>query len=145
MDRHATHDARALPFPPAPIFAVLADIENWNSWWPSEVRFRIVQLAPNLVGSKLEVKVLDRKFYAEVARVEPGKSIAWALRAAPYSGTGTWTLEQDEDRTLVTYASDLPPHPWIEGHFSDRKEFAAKHTSVIRRALTMLERRLGQA
>ena len=41
MRRFQTDDARLLEFPPSHVFRRLSDFEDYNRWWPREVRFRM--------------------------------------------------------------------------------------------------------
>ena len=145
MRRFRTEDIRLLECPPAPVFRVLADFEGYNRWWPKEVRFRVVQLIPALISSKLEVLVAKRSFFAEVTKFEEGKNLHWAFRSGLYKGQGTWTLEEEEGNTRLRYVSDLPVHPsLIAEHFLNAKDFSARHGRVVRKAFDGLEKRLGE-
>lgn len=145
MRRFQTDDARLLEFPPSQVFRRLADFEDYNRWWPKEVRFRVVQLVAALIGSKLEVLVDKRSFYAEVVSFQEGKKLQWVFRSGLYKGQGTWTLEEEEGHTRLRYVSDLPVHPsLIAEHFLNAKDFAARHGRVIRKAFGGLEKRLEE-
>ena len=145
MRRFRTDDLRVLEHPPSAVFRALSDLEGYNRWWPRDVRFRVVQLIPALIGAKLEVLAFKRSFFAEIAKTDPDKSIVWTFRSGLYRGQGTWTLQEDEGRTRLRYVSDLPVHPSIlEEHFADAKAFAGKHSKVLGRAFDGLERLLSE-
>ena len=145
MRRFQTDDARLLEFPPAHVFRRLADFEDYNRWWPKEVRFRVVQLVGGLIGSKLEVLVSKRSFYAEVVSFEEEKNLHWVYRSGLYKGQGTWTLGEEEGHTRLRYVSDLPVHPsLIAEHFLNAKDFAARHGRVLTRAFNGFEKRLEE-
>ncbi|MEK7468153.1 MAG: SRPBCC family protein [Planctomycetota bacterium] len=145
MRRFQTDDARLLEFPPARVFRCLADFEDYNRWWPRDVRFRVVQLIPALIGTKLEVLVAKRSFYAEVVKFEEQKSLHWVYRSGFYKGQGTWTLEEIDGHTRLRYVSDLPVHPsLIAEHFLNAKDFAARHARVLNKAFSGFEKRLEE-
>lgn len=146
MRRYSTDDVHLFENrAPAAVFRLLADLESYNRWFPKEVRFRVVQLLPALVGSKLEVLVAKRSFYAEVLSFEQPKSIDWAFRSGLYKGQGKWVLEEAESDTKVHYTSDLPVHPsLIAEHFMNAKDFAARHAQVLKKAFDALEKRLEE-
>ncbi|MCE9583467.1 MAG: SRPBCC family protein [Planctomycetes bacterium] len=146
MRRYTTDDSRLIENrSPAAVFRVLADFESYNRWFPREVRFRILQLIPGLVASKLEVLIAKHRFTAEVVRYEAGKSMEWAFRSELYAGQGRWSLEEIEADTRLSYKSDLPVHPsLIAEHFLNAKDFAAKHAAVMRKAFVGLEKYLEE-
>jgi len=126
------HDAPRTPFPPAPMFAVLADIETGILCRRRSASHRPARA--NLVGSKLEVKVLDRKFYAESLASSRG-SRSRGRCGGNRTPERDWTLEQDEEPDARDVRQRPAAAPLDRGPISpERKEFAAKHTSVIRRA-----------
>lgn len=146
MRRYSTDDFHLFENrKPAAIFRFLADFESYNRWFPKDVRFRVVQLIPALIGSKLEVLVAKRSFYAEVVTFEQPKSIEWVFRSGLYKGQGKWVLEEVEADTKVKYISDLPVHPsLIAEHFLNSRDFAARHATVLRKAFEGLEKRLEE-
>jgi ribosome-associated toxin RatA of RatAB toxin-antitoxin module len=145
MRRFQTDDARLLEFPPPHVFRRLSDFEDYNRWWPKEVRFRIVQLVSDLIGSKLEVLVAKRSFYAEVVKFEDQKSLQWVYRSGLYKGQGTWSLAEEDGFTRLRYVSDLPVHPsLIAEHFLNAKDFALRHGKVMKKAFDGFEKRLEE-
>lgn len=147
MRRYTTEDIHLFEErKPSEVFRYLTDLESFNRWWPKEVRFRVLQLVPALIGSKVEVHLGKRSFSAEIMSFEENKSVEWAYRSGLYKGRGHWALEEDEGDVRVKYTSDLPVHPsLIAEHFLNSRDFAAKHAKVLRRAFEGLQKRLEDA
>jgi uncharacterized protein YndB with AHSA1/START domain len=146
VKHYRTDDHRLIEAPPDRVWKLLTDLEGYNAWWPRAVRFRIVQLVPSLIGAKIEARLQRRSIFAEIAHVDPGRKVHWALRAAPYQGEASWILEPEEEDTRLRLRIEAPIHPALIGeHFLNAKDFAKKLGQFTSRLFEGLQRRLQDA
>ena len=145
MYRYATDNSRVFERRAPEVAAVIGDLESWNLWWPREVRFRIVQLSSQGVGSKFEVLLGGRSFSAELERVELLRGYHWGLREGAWRGRADWTLEPVEDHVKVKFALDVTVHPVLIGeHFLSAKDFSSKVSRLMKRVFDGMDHRAGE-
>jgi uncharacterized protein YndB with AHSA1/START domain len=144
MRRTKADDSRTLPFPPERVWTVLADFASYTLWWPAEVRLRVLDVTPGLVGSRFEVRPLGGSFACEVESCRPGRQMVVAYVEGVHRGKGVWNLEATEGGTLVRYAVDLEPHGWLVRLLSNVLDFGKLHSRAMERVFAGLEGRLRQ-
>lgn len=129
-----------MPFDLASVYAALVDFENYPGWWPAELRLRVLQTTPVLVGSRFEVRPRGGSFTCEVAQVTPEKEILIRYIDGLHRGTGLWTLEQQGDGARLCYQIDLEPQGWLPRLLSNFMDFAGMHSRGMERLFDGLER-----
>lgn len=102
-----------IPAPPAPVWAVLTDLERWAEWNP----FATATGRPQ-VGEKLIVRLTGARggkgmtFKPRVTAAEPGQRFAWLGRLGVpglFDGEHSFTLEPLDDgtRTRLVHAESF--------------------------------------
>ena len=139
MRRTVADDCRTLPFRPEQVWAALADFDNYPRWWPAELRLRVLEVKPALVGSRFEVRPRGGNFVCEVERVAPGREMVIAYVEGVHKGSGIWALEPAEGGTRVRYAVDLEPVGWLVRLLSNVIDFGSIHSRAMGRLFDGLE------
>lgn len=139
MRRTRADDSRTLPIPPDRVWAALTDFASYPAWWPAELRLRVLEVTPGLVGSRFEVRPRGGSFVCEVEKVEPGREMLIRYAAGVHRGTGLWTLGLAEGGTLVRYAVDLEPQGWLVRLLSHLIDFGKVHSRAMERLFDGLE------
>jgi len=131
MRRTQATDCRILPFDVAEVFAALIDCESYPRWWPVQLRIRVLEVTPDHVCSRIEVRPLGSRFVCEFAQVFPNKEIQIKYVEGVQRGTGRWTLEQVAEGTRACYQIDLEPHGWLPRLLSNFLDFGKMHSGAM--------------
>ncbi len=94
MRRTQATDCRILPFDVAVVIAALLDFESYPHWWPAELRVRVLQVTPDRVGSRIEIRPFGGRFTCEIGKVVPDQEILIRYVEGIHRGTGRWTFEK---------------------------------------------------
>jgi uncharacterized protein YndB with AHSA1/START domain len=143
MKRTQVTDCRTLPFDRATVYATLVDFANYPRWWPPELRLRVLQTTPALLGSQFEVRPRGGSFICEVAQVIPEQELLIRYADGLHRGTGRWTFERQGNRTRLCYQIDLEPQGWLPRLLSNFMDFAGMHSRGMERLFDALEAWLG--
>jgi uncharacterized protein YndB with AHSA1/START domain len=144
MRRTKADDSRTLPFPPERVWAALANFASYPAWWPAELRLRVLEVTPGLIGSRFEVRPRGGSFVCEVERAVSGREMIVAYIGGVHRGKGTWTLEPVEGGTQVRYAVDLEPQGWLVRLLSNFLDFGKVHSRAMQKLFDGLEGHIGR-
>jgi uncharacterized protein YndB with AHSA1/START domain len=139
MRRTRANDCRTLPFDPGAVFAALLDCENYPRWWPAQLRVRVLRLARDGVGSRIEIRPLGGRFICEIARVVPDREILIEYAEGVHRGTGRWALEKVAEGTRACYEIDLEPQGWLPRLLSNWVDFGRMHSRSMGKVFDGLE------
>lgn len=146
MRRIQVTDCRTLAFPPAQVFAAVADLENYPRWWPAELKVRLLTLTSEGIGSRLEVHPHHSLLVCEVTRIVANTEIQIQYVEGVQRGTGVWTVEPNDEGTRLGYRVDLEPQGWFPRLLSHFVDFTAMHSSLMEKVSDGLEKwLLGKA
>ena len=146
MRRIQVTDCRTLAFPPAQVFAAVADLENYPRWWPAELKVRLLTVTPDGIGSRLEAHPHHSLLVCEVTRIVPNNQIHIRYVEGVQRGTGVWTFEPSDVGTRLCYRVDLEPQGWFPRFLSNFRDFTAMHSRLMERVFDGLEKwLLGKA
>lgn len=144
MRRITVTDETTLPFPPAVVWKVLADLESSPSWWEPQVKVRVRQALPEIVGSTLEVRPYGgMSFVCRVTEVVPEATMKMQYFEGVYQGTGHWTLTPTESGTRLSYAIDLQIMSRLLVVLSYVLDLGAIHSKLMSRVFGNLERAIA--
>jgi uncharacterized protein YndB with AHSA1/START domain len=113
MRRTKARDCRTLPFDVAQVYAALLDFESYARWWPAQLPVRVLNVTPDRVGSRIEVRPRGGWFIGEVGQVIPDREILIEDVEGVHRGTGRWTFEKLGEGSRACYRIDLEPHGWL--------------------------------
>ena len=142
MRRILVTDCRTLAFPPAQVFAAVADLENYPGWWPAELKVRLLTVTPDGIGSRLEAHPYHSLLVCEVTRIVANSHIHIRYVEGVQWGTGVWTVEPSDEGTRLCYRVDLEPQGWFPRLLSNFLDFTAMHSRLMERVFDGLEKRL---
>lgn len=104
--------SRVLDAPVARVWAVLADVARWPTWWP---HMGITQLDRVAVDATFRWRAGGTPIRSRFAVVEPERELTWTGRVLLFTAVDRHVLEPvDGDRTRVTVEESLqgPLLPW---------------------------------
>jgi uncharacterized protein YndB with AHSA1/START domain len=139
MRRTQATDCRTLPFDVAVVFAALLDCASYPSWWPAQLRVRVLETLPGAVGSRIEIRPLGGRFICRIARVEPNREILIDYIEGVHRGTGRWLLEKTAEGTRACYQIDLEPQGWLPRWLSNVLNFGTMHSRSMEKVFDGLE------
>lgn len=146
MRRIAVADETVMPFSPAVVWKTLADFESSPTWWRPQVTVVIRQVAPDLVGSILEVRPLGGMgFVCRVSAVKPEAEMKLQYIEGIYRGTGVWTLTPTESGTLLRYAIDLEIVSRLLIALSFFVDLGAIHSRLMKQVFVNLESHMARS
>ncbi|HEX7654595.1 MAG TPA: SRPBCC family protein [Verrucomicrobiae bacterium] len=132
-------DDRLLTFPPAAIWAVLADVAAYPNWWPASVAVRVLSVAPTLIGSKLEICPKGGKpFRCQIESCQPSERMT--LRYGDFvKGMGEWRLVAQGDQTKVSYQLDVVAEGAMIAMIARMVPLGKLHSQAMQEVLKNLE------
>lgn len=90
------------------VWSVISDIPSYIKWWPKAVNLEIVKATPEIVGTVLKASPLGGKsFSTMVDEIIPYQKIKIKYFDGLYQGNGFWIIENENQKTIVTYKVDL--------------------------------------
>ncbi len=143
MRRTRATDCRTLSFDLDVVFAAVLDCENYPRWWPANLRVRVLQLTPNAVGSRIEIRPRGSRFICEIAQIVPNREILIEYVEGVHRGTGRWTFEKLAEGTYACYRIDLEPQGWLPRLLSNLMDFGKMHSHSMEKVFDGLELRLS--
>ncbi len=135
-------DERIMPFTPAQIWSVLADVTASPRWWPASISVKVIQATPGLIGSEMDICPRGgRPFRCHVEAVEPPRFMAMSYPGNFISGTGEWRLESlNSGGTRATYAIDVVAKGWLAALVGRVVPLARVHSKAMQDILAALEK-----
>jgi putative intracellular protease/amidase/ribosome-associated toxin RatA of RatAB toxin-antitoxin module len=144
MRRTKAGDCRTLPFNVAQVYAALLAFESYPRWWPAQLRVRVLKVAPDGAGSRVEVRPRGGRFICEVGQVIPDREILIEYVEGVHRGTGRWTFEKLAEGSRACYRIDLEPQGWLPRLLSNWMNFGKMHSRSMAKVFdglaTWLER-----
>ena len=100
-------DETILPFSPAEIWPVLADIARYPKWWPRFLFVRLLCATPELIGTEFTIRPYGwRSFCCRVISFEEPVRICLQYDSTYMLGVAEWRLEPFDQGTKVIYDMD---------------------------------------
>lgn len=139
-------DERVIPIPAQQVWSVLADVAASPSWWPASIRLKVINVAPTLVGSEMEICPRGgRPFRCCVEAVEPPRRMTMRYPGDFIVGTGEWRLETlGASGTRVTYRIDVVANGRLVSILGRLLPLAKIHSKSMREILAALETEAAQ-
>jgi ribosome-associated toxin RatA of RatAB toxin-antitoxin module len=107
MRKIQAEDAAVIASAPNQIWQAITDFSSYTKWWPSSVKIVVRRAAPELVGSRVEIKPYGgRAFMCEAESIREGAEMRLRYSGV-YRGTGVWTIIEGAGNCRVTYRVDL--------------------------------------
>ena len=106
-----TADQTLVPWKPAEVWPILADIGRYPCWWPQSLFVRVRYVDPLLVGTEFSIRPYGwRSFVCQVTSVQQPVRICLHYDGHYMGGVAEWRLEPVERGTRVVYAMDA----WVD-------------------------------
>ena len=138
-------DEAIVPFPPAEVWRVLADVAGYPSWWPRQLGLRVLHREAGLVGSEVEQRPFGgRPFLCRVDAVEEPSSIRAQYHGGFIEGRGEWRLEPAGSGTRVCYELDVRAEGRVVACMGRILPLGRIHSRLMRSVFEQLERVLRQ-
>ena len=100
-------DETFIPFSPAEIWPVLADVYRYPKWWPRSLFVRLLHADPGLIGTEFTIRPYGwRSFRCRVVSVEKPVRICLQYDGIYMGGVAEWRLEPVGQGTRVIYDMD---------------------------------------
>lgn len=132
--------------PPAAVYRVLTDFEQYRKWWPPAVRVRALSVVPEVVGSDLELHPRGGPaFRCRVEQAIPDSLLSLRYHEGPYAGLGVWSLEPVTGGTRVRYSVDLTSEHRLLRFFAKFTNLGRSHSRLMRPVLAGLRRAVASA
>lgn len=139
-------DEVAVPFSPAEVWRVLADIAAYPRWWPRSLGVRVLRSEARLVDSEIELRPFGgRPFRCRVEAVEEARGIRTQYYGGFVSGRGEWRLEPLASGTRVRYELDVRAEGRLIAGLSRILPLARIHSHQMHGVLRRLARVLEEA
>ena len=107
MQRIQSTSSKDMPYPATEVWKVIADLGNYPTWWPRSTKVKVLHVAKELIGSRLEIRPYGgQAFVCEVCGITPGRTLRMAYSGI-YSGNGAWDLTDTNGHTRLGYSIDL--------------------------------------
>lgn len=136
-------DSIHLPESPEVVFRALADFGGYREWWPRTVRFRVIRLTAEVLGSRFAVRPLGgRGFECEVESADPPRGMKLAYTGI-YRGSGCWSLEPSGTGTTVSYRVDLEITDRLTALIARLIDVPALHSRLMTAVLSGLRRHVA--
>jgi ribosome-associated toxin RatA of RatAB toxin-antitoxin module len=132
-------DCRSLSFDVAVVIAALLDFESYPRWWPAQLRVRVLQVMPDHVGSRIEIRPFGGRFICEIGQVVPNQEILIRYVEGVHRGEGRWTFEKLAEGTRACYQIDLEPQGWLPRLLSNWMDFGKMHSRSMEQVFDGLE------
>ena len=144
MSHIQTCTTRELPFPPADVWRVIADLGGYPGWWPPSTQVKVRHATASLIGSRLEIRPYGgQAFTCEVTGLTPEREMRMAYTGI-YTGTGAWTLEPTgSGHTRIGYRIDLHIQSAFIRFLARFLPVTAMHNKLTEQILDRLAQRLG--
>lgn len=144
MRRIHTITKTALPYSPEQIWEAIADFSGYHEWWPSSIRIKVIRVARDLMGSRIEIRPYGGQgFECAIDGVVPYSELRLKYSGI-YRGTGLWTLSGRDGQCLVTYEITLEiDDRWVRC-LSYLLPIGKIHSRLMTRVLSGLERQLAE-
>ncbi|GAB4239352.1 MAG: hypothetical protein Tsb0034_15370 [Ekhidna sp.] len=110
------------------VWDILIDLQNWKEW-NSDVKKMDVE-GPIKAGTKFNWTIGRLKAQSQIQLIDKPQTLAWTEKSSWVKRIYVWSLEQDENQTLVTLSSSL------QGVFTVLVE---RHSKVYDELLNWLE------
>lgn len=138
----SVHEEALLEQAVADVWAVLEDLDGYDSWWPWFVR--VQASAPRLAeGASFTVHpVVGYDFTCSVETIEPPRRLVLRFRDGPFAGRSTWTLTPEDGGTLIDVAADVTSTDRVVAVVGQVIDVGAGHAIILRGALEGLARAL---
>ncbi|MEP0862040.1 MAG: SRPBCC family protein [Ignavibacterium sp.] len=108
MRKIIASDAIRLSYPIEKVWPVISDISAYVKWWPKLVNLEIVKATQEIVGTVLKASPLGGKsFSTMVDEIIPYQKIKIKYFDGLYRGDGFWIIENENQKTILTYKVDL--------------------------------------
>ena len=138
-------DEATLPFPPAEVWKVLADVAAYPGWWPRHLGLRVLRCEEGLVGSEVEQRPFGgRPFLCRVEAVEEPLSIRTRYHGGFIEGRGEWRLEPVGRGTPVRYELDVLAEGRLVAFLGRILRLGRLHSRQMEGVFRQIERRLEQ-
>jgi uncharacterized protein YndB with AHSA1/START domain len=139
-------DEMTLPFPPAEVWKVLADVAAYPGWWPRRLGLRVLRAEAGLVGSEVEQRPFGgRPFRCRVEAVEELLSIRTRYHGGFIEGRGEWHLEPAGSGTRVRYELDVLAEGRLVAFLGRILRLGRLHSRQMEGVFRQIERRLEQS
>ena len=139
MRRTQVADCRTFPFGVSGVFAALLDFSSYPRWGPAELRVRVLNVTPERVGSRIEIRPRGSRFICAVVQVIPDREIVIRYPEGVHRGTGRWALEKLAEGTRACYQIDLEPQGWLARPLSNWMDFGKMHSRSMAKVFDGLE------
>ena len=138
-------DEAIVPFPPAGVWRVLADVAAYPNWWPRCLGLRVLRREAGLVGSEVEQRPFGgRPFRCRVEAVEEPFRIRTQYHGGFIEGRGEWRLEPVGPGTRVCYELDVRAEGHVVACLGRIVPLGRIHSRLMRNVFRQLERVLIQ-
>eukprot|EP01130_Rhizamoeba_saxonica_P014049 TRINITY_DN6081_c0_g1_i1.p1 TRINITY_DN6081_c0_g1~~TRINITY_DN6081_c0_g1_i1.p1 ORF type:complete len:156 (+),score=31.43 TRINITY_DN6081_c0_g1_i1:63-530(+) len=105
------HDiCKDVPYPPEEVYEAITSTQKFESWWPDWVSFKVKQVKPDLIGTKIDIITILGTVNSELVDYQENKSTTWTYENGPMVGNVRWTLGQSLNKkkhTHICYKSRL--------------------------------------
>lgn len=139
MRRTQVTDCRVLPFAVPRVYTALIAFADYTEWWPAELRLKILNVAPDHIGSRFEVRPRGGSFVCEVVGLVEDTEVQIRYVDGLHRGTGLWTLKPHELGTQLCYKIDLEPQGCVPRLLSNVMNFAAIHSKGMEKLFDGLQ------
>ncbi len=143
VTRIRTSQELTVPFPPAEVWAVLADVAAYPDWWPAKLGVEVLHHTGELLGAEFEVRpVLGRMFRIRFEELEGMRSMRLRFFGGSLEGPGGFHLHALDGATQVRYEMDVFARGLDVAVLSQLLPLERIHQSRMRSVLRSLAGRL---
>ncbi len=101
-------DSEIFGFEQEVLWKVLSDVENYEKWWPPNLKVCVLKMTTEVVGSEFRIwPKFGRPFFCRFVKLTHPSNLVIEYFNGFVKGRGEWVLEQRGDGCLVTYNLDV--------------------------------------
>jgi uncharacterized protein YndB with AHSA1/START domain len=120
------------------------DVPAYPEWFPPSLSFEIERHVPDGPGSRFGMKTQPVSWKVEVLEVEPLQRIHMRYYDGPWTGTATWRLEANGDRTELYYDVNLKTQGMMMTMLSKMMDLNEFNSNQMQKVFAGLQQYLGR-
>lgn len=138
-------DSRLFNYPVDYVYKTLTDFSSYSRWWPSEIKFEVEHLNPEIIGTTINVQNGPFvKWKSRITAFKTNKLLAVDYTEGAWTGKTRYRFEDKDGRTELSLEIDLDINrTWLK-MISFFLNFSKIHSKQIQHVFSNLDKFLAK-
>jgi len=138
----AAIDETILPYPPAEVRRMVADLAHYQDWWGPPYRFETVDDRQGGVGTAVRMSNGSFLLWTATVSEADAERVMLRLDQGVWAGEARWSVSECQEGTRLIFRIDVDPRPLWLRLLSRSMDFKRRHSMQMFRVFKRLRDRM---